>query len=115
MSHVWPNATSTALYRSAIMKEKLSAGTSIVVDRYSFSGVAYSTAKATAPTRAPDLPSLCLTNSCTSQGMDTKWCWEPEVGLLAPDLIIYLDMPVRTPAVRMLRAHAFPVGIQSSR
>jgi len=60
------------------MKEKLLAGTSIVVDRYSFSGVAFSTAK----------------------GMDSKWCWEPEVGLLAPDAIIYLDMPIEDAAQR---------------
>ena len=24
--------------------------------------------------------------------MDSKWCWEPEVGLLAPDAVIYLDV-----------------------
>ena len=34
------------------------------------------------------------TDRDTTQGMDSKWCWEPEVGLLAPDLVIYLDMPV---------------------
>jgi len=32
--------------------------------------------------------------------MDAKWCWEPEVGLLAPDAIIYLDMPIEDAAKR---------------
>jgi len=27
--------------------------------------------------------------------MDDKWCWQPEVGLLAPDAVVYLDMPVQ--------------------
>ena len=32
--------------------------------------------------------------------MDSKWCWEPEVGLLAPDAVIYLDMPIEDAAKR---------------
>ena len=48
--------------------EKLNKGTSIVLDRYSYSGVAYSFAK----------------------GLDAEWCKSPDKGLPKPDLVIYL-------------------------
>ncbi len=49
----------------------LDQGMTVVVDRYSFSGVAFSCAK----------------------GLDYEWCWAPERGLPAPDVVIYLDLP----------------------
>jgi dTMP kinase len=55
------------------MQELLDAGTTIVVDRYSYSGVAFSAAK---------------------DGMDVEWCYAPEKGLPAPDAILYLDLPI---------------------
>lgn len=48
----------------------LEAGTNIVMDRYSFSGAAFSTAK----------------------GLDADWCFAPERGLPAPDAVLYLDL-----------------------
>ncbi|MQM04399.1 hypothetical protein Taro_037201, partial [Colocasia esculenta] len=57
--------------KSSLMETKLRSGTSPVVDRYSFSGVAFSAAK----------------------GMDIQWCKASEEGLIAPDLVIYLDIP----------------------
>ncbi|EEB15345.1 thymidylate kinase, putative [Pediculus humanus corporis] len=45
----------------------------LIVDRYSFSGVAYSAAK---------------------PGMDFKWCYKPEIGLPKPDLVFLLYVPV---------------------
>lgn len=27
--------------------------------------------------------------------MDAKWCWQPEVGLPKPDLVIFLSMPLQ--------------------
>lgn len=53
------------------MEAKLKSGTSLIVDRYSYSGVAFSSAK----------------------GLDIEWCKAPEVGLLAPDLVMYLNIP----------------------
>jgi dTMP kinase len=44
------------------------AGTTILVDRYAYSGVAYT----------------------ASKGYDWDWCLGPDKGLLAPDLVIYL-------------------------
>lgn len=54
------------------MEETLKAGTHIVVDRYAFSGVAFSSAK----------------------GLDASWCRQPDVGLLKPDLVLFLDLPI---------------------
>ncbi|GAB2226318.1 hypothetical protein Droror1_Dr00022120 [Drosera rotundifolia] len=52
------------------MEDKLKAGITLVVDRYSYSGVAFSSAKG-----------LCI-----------EWCKAPERGLPAPDLVLYLDI-----------------------
>nr|CAD7452734.1 unnamed protein product [Timema tahoe] len=49
----------------------LNAGTTLIVDRYSFSGIAFSAAK---------------------EGMDLKWCQNPETGLPKPDLVFMLNL-----------------------
>ncbi|XP_075633077.1 uncharacterized protein LOC142605542 isoform X3 [Castanea sativa] len=56
--------------KRSLMETKLKTGTTLIVDRYSYSGVAFSSAK----------------------GLGVEWCKAPEVGLLAPDLILYLDI-----------------------
>ncbi|XP_031354130.1 thymidylate kinase-like isoform X2 [Photinus pyralis] len=61
------------------MKEKLSNGVSLIVDRYSYSGVAFSTAK----------------------GMSMKWCMQPEIGLLKPDLVLFLHINPETQSSRL--------------
>ena len=53
------------------MRELLNAGVNLVVDRYAFSGVAYSAAK---------------------PGLSLHWCRQPDVGLLRPDLVLYLHL-----------------------
>jgi len=63
---------------SESIKAKLNAGTNIVCDRYAYSGVAFSWAK----------------------GMDVEWCKSCDKGLPAPDVIIYLDMPIEISASR---------------
>ncbi|EDW61632.1 uncharacterized protein [Drosophila virilis] len=50
------------------IKKDLLAGTTVICDRYAYSGVAYSVAK----------------------GLDFNWCWAPEIGLLKPDAVFYL-------------------------
>ncbi|KAG5461819.1 MAG: thymidylate kinase-domain-containing protein [Olpidium bornovanus] len=52
------------------MSESLKKGVTLVVDRYAFSGVAFSAAK----------------------GLDVEWCKAPDRGLLTPDLVFYLDL-----------------------
>ncbi|KAF9900541.1 hypothetical protein EC991_007193 [Linnemannia zychae] len=54
------------------MKRKLEEGTHLVVDRYAYSGVAFSTAK----------------------GLDLTWCKNPDKGLVRPDLTFFLDLPI---------------------
>jgi dTMP kinase len=66
---------------SKLIEEKLMEGTTFVCDRYAYSGVSFSAAKGTA-------------------GMDLDWCKAPDRGLLSPDCIIYLDMPVEDAAKR---------------
>ncbi|KAM3710629.1 hypothetical protein ACJW31_01G044700 [Castanea mollissima] len=55
--------------KRSLMETKLKTGTTLIVDRYSYSGVAFSSAK----------------------GLGDEWCKAPEIGLLAPDLVLYLD------------------------
>ncbi|MEY4861051.1 MAG: hypothetical protein RL059_750 [Bacteroidota bacterium] len=45
-------------------------GVTCIVDRYAFSGVAYSVAN----------------------GLDFDWCKAPDIGLLKPDIVFYLKM-----------------------
>jgi len=52
------------------MLSQLKAGISIIVDRYVYSGVAYSSAK----------------------GLDLEWCKAPDQGLPAPDVLIHLKL-----------------------
>ncbi|XP_059315741.1 thymidylate kinase-like [Lycium ferocissimum] len=59
------------------LKEKLR-GTSLIIDRYSYSGVAFSSAK----------------------GLDIECCKASEVGLLDPDLVVYLDISPEKAAER---------------
>ncbi|KAJ1528846.1 hypothetical protein ONE63_007218 [Megalurothrips usitatus] len=61
------------------LREKLESGISLVVDRYSYSGVAFSAAK---------------------KGMDLQWCWNPEIGLLEPDAVFLLNLSEEAAAMR---------------
>ncbi|XP_017010323.2 thymidylate kinase [Drosophila takahashii] len=50
------------------VRQRLLEGKTLIVDRYSYSGVAYSAAK----------------------GLDFDWCYAPERGLIKPDAVFYL-------------------------
>jgi|EP00945_MAST-04E_sp_MAST-4E-sp1_P007419 dTMP kinase len=58
---------------STQIKEKLAAGVTLVVDRYAYSGVAFSASK---------------------PGMDLEWCKAPDEGLLAPDVVLFMDLTI---------------------
>ncbi|CAN9500808.1 unnamed protein product [Ophioblennius macclurei] len=62
-----------------LMKKKLEQGITLVVDRYAFSGVAFTSAK----------PGFCL-----------DWCKKPEVGLPKPDLVMFLQLNSAEAALR---------------
>jgi dTMP kinase len=55
----------------------LLAGTAVVCDRYAFSGIAFSASKVDS-NGAPILP--------------FEWCRNPDVGLPAPDLVLFFDI-----------------------
>ncbi|KAA1468999.1 thymidylate kinase [Dentipellis sp. KUC8613] len=52
------------------IEETLNAGTTILCDRYAFSGIAFS----------------------ASKGLPFEWCRAPDVSLPAPDLVLFLDI-----------------------
>lgn len=54
------------------IRKTLKQGVTVILDRYSYSGIAYSSAK----------PNLSF-----------EWCYRPEIGLTRPDLVIYLELP----------------------
>ncbi|XP_069474227.1 thymidylate kinase [Ambystoma mexicanum] len=57
--------------QASLMKQKLNSGVTLVVDRYAFSGVAFTSAK---------------------ENFSVDWCKQPDVGLPKPDLIIFLEV-----------------------
>lgn len=59
------------------MIETLARGITLVVDRYAFSGVAYTVAKG-----AP--------------GLNREWCMAPDAGLVAPDAVFFLELNADT-------------------
>jgi dTMP kinase len=56
----------------------LQSGTTLIVDRYSYSGVAFTAAK----------------------GLDFDWCCAPEKGLPEPDAVLFLDMTIEEAKLR---------------
>mmetsp|Transcript_26874 Transcript_26874/g.55007 ORF Transcript_26874/g.55007 Transcript_26874/m.55007 type:complete len:271 (-) Transcript_26874:99-911(-) len=66
------------------LAETLASGTTVICDRYAYSGVAFSSAKVDDARKEPGgEPSPLL-------GVD--WCKSPDVGLPAPDCVIFLDV-----------------------
>lgn len=66
--------------RSSIQAD-IAAGTTIIIDRYYYSGCVYSAAKQN--------PSMSL-----------EWCRQPDVGLPRPDLCLFLDISAEDAAKR---------------
>ncbi|KAF7205061.1 thymidylate kinase [Nothobranchius furzeri] len=62
-----------------LMKQQLDRGITLVVDRYAFSGVAFTSAK----------PGFCM-----------DWCMKPDVGLPKPDLVMFLQLNPAEAALR---------------
>lgn len=63
------------------IQEDIANGTTIIVDRYSYSGAVYSAAKAN--------PTLSL-----------EWAWQPEIGLPRPDICLFLSISAEEAAKR---------------
>lgn len=69
------------MHTSAKIKSLIAEGTTVVIDRYYYSGCVYSAAK--------DNPSLSL-----------DWARHPEVGLPRPDVVVFLDISPEKAAQR---------------
>ncbi|XP_054114095.2 thymidylate kinase isoform X2 [Callithrix jacchus] len=67
-----------------LIKEKLSQGVTLVMDRYAFSGVAFSGAK---------------------ENFSLDWCKQPDVGLPRPDLVLFLQLQLADAAKRSAFGH----------
>ncbi|KAA8618229.1 Thymidylate kinase [Pyrenophora tritici-repentis] len=63
------------------IQAELAAGTTIIIDRYYYSGCVYSAAK-------------------QNPNMSLEWCRNPELGLPRPDLCIFLDISAEDAAKR---------------
>jgi len=59
----------------------LASGTTVLADRYAFSGIAFSASKVPSPSSPSPSPPLTY-----------EWCRNPEIGLPAPDLTLFLDI-----------------------
>lgn len=62
------------------LAQELANGNTVVCDRYAYSGVAFSSAK-TKEDRITD-----------GEDLSIDWCKAPDVGLPAPDMVIFLDL-----------------------
>lgn len=78
------------LYRP-VMKNILLKGTNIIVDRYTYSGIAFSSAKPVC-TCSFLYKMKCKFFFFFFQNMNFEWCQQPDTGLLKPDLVIFLDI-----------------------
>ncbi|KAK0207680.1 thymidylate kinase-domain-containing protein [Armillaria fumosa] len=55
---------------ASTIEDLLESGTTVLCDRYAFSGIAFS----------------------ASKGLPYEWCRSPDIGLPAPDLVLFLDI-----------------------
>ena len=81
-------------YRSSITKA-LEQGTTIVCDRYAFSGIAFSAAKVTSPPVPSSSHSTEDSNPSPTKlnpVLSYEWCRAPDISLPAPDLTFFLDV-----------------------
>ncbi|XP_021779946.1 thymidylate kinase isoform X2 [Papio anubis] len=79
-----------------LIKEKLSQGVTLIVDRYAFSGVAFTGAKEVSATWPP---------VGRAQNFSLDWCKQPDVGLPKPDLILFLQLQLADAAKRGAYGH----------
>ena len=62
------------------IEKLLQEGKTVITDRYTYSGVAYT----------------CAKNAAKGQTFTTEWCMACERGLVRPDVVIYFDIDVET-------------------
>ena len=73
---------SSTVVLSSRIESLLASGTTIICDRYAFSGIAFSASKALLQKSSPS----------TTSPLTYEWCRAPDVSLPAPDLTLFLDI-----------------------
>ena len=76
------------------IQNHLLSGTTIVCDRYAYSGVAFSSAKVQALPSTSDTKDAYDENNQQQQSplLSIEWCMTPDRGLPAPDCVLFLDL-----------------------
>jgi dTMP kinase len=69
------------------LAQELADGNTVVCDRYAYSGVAFSSAK----TKEDSQGSSTVSGS-GGEDLSIEWCKAPDMGLPAPDTVIFLDL-----------------------
>lgn len=77
------------------IRSDVQAGTTVICDRYAFSGAAFSAAKVS-ECRVYVKAKL----KSMMQGLDYAWCKTPDIGLPAPDLTLFLSVSPEVAAQR---------------
>ncbi len=70
------------------LAQDIADGKTVICDRYAYSGVAFSSAK-----KEED-------RKCQGEDLSIDWCKSPDVGLPAPDTVIFLDLSQEEAAKR---------------
>eukprot|EP00563_Minutocellus_polymorphus_P009605 CAMPEP_0181025626 /NCGR_PEP_ID=MMETSP1070-20121207/3201_1 /TAXON_ID=265543 /ORGANISM="Minutocellus polymorphus, Strain NH13" /LENGTH=266 /DNA_ID=CAMNT_0023102753 /DNA_START=12 /DNA_END=812 /DNA_ORIENTATION=+ len=69
------------------LAQTLAEGSTIVCDRYAYSGVAFSSAKT-----KEDRKDGATSGGSAAEDLSIDWCKGPDVGLPAPDCVLFLDL-----------------------
>lgn len=88
--------TSHRPHRQAILAD-LEAGTTVVCDRYAFSGIAFSAVKVS---RFSAELLLRVADFRAIQGLSYTWCQSPDIGLPLPDIVLFLELSPSAAAQR---------------
>ena len=73
------------------LAQTLAEGKTIVCDRYAYSGVAFSSAK-TKEDRKTGGDGAASGGGSAAEDLSIDWCKGPDVGLPAPDCVLFLDL-----------------------
>ncbi|KAJ2915311.1 hypothetical protein MD484_g5114, partial [Candolleomyces efflorescens] len=71
---------------ASTIESLLNEGTTIICDRYAFSGIAFSASKVTSSSSSSTTPPT------VTPKLPFEWCRAPDIGLPSPDLVLFLDI-----------------------
>lgn len=74
------------------LAQTLAEGKTIVCDRYAYSGVAFSSAKTKEDRKTGGGDGAASGGGSAAEDLSIDWCKGPDVGLPAPDCVLFLDL-----------------------